>query len=71
MKLEEIKQAVSNGLTVCWLNPAYQVQVDKLQQWTIHCTLNGHKIGLTWDDEVTLNANEDEFFILRKAQSKP
>ena len=63
MKLEEIKQAVSNGLTVCWLNPAYQVQVDKLQQWTIHCTLNGHKIGLTWDDE-------DEFFILRKAQAK-
>ena len=68
MKLEEIKQAVNNGLTVCWLNPAYQVRVDKNQQWTIHCTLNWHKIGLTWTDEVTLNANEDEFFVLEKQQ---
>ena len=68
MDLNEIKQAVDQGLTVNWCNPAYQVVKDKNNEYLIKCTLNNNFIGLTWADGKTLNGSEDEFFI---NQNKP
>lgn len=63
MTLDDIKQAVNDGQTVCWSNIAYTVIKDDRDQWLIECCLNGHCIGLTWDDGVTLNGKPEQFFI--------
>lgn len=63
MTLNEIKDAVLSGQTVHWGNPAYIVVVDIKGNWFIRCSGNDSCIGLTWADGVTLNGNEDEFFI--------
>jgi hypothetical protein len=63
MTLDEIKSAVKAGKQVYWCTPAYQV-LEAKGQWLIRCSINGHCIGLTCTDEKTLNAPEDEFFIL-------
>nr|DAQ91990.1 MAG TPA: hypothetical protein [Caudoviricetes sp.] len=63
MTLFQIQQAVKAGKTVHWASTAYQVEVDNLGQWFIHCTLNDHYIGLTHRDGITLNGKEEEFFI--------
>lgn len=62
MTLEEIKQAVIEGRTVCWASPAYRVIQDNIGQWLIHCTINDSYIGLTHADGITLNGREDQFF---------
>lgn len=62
MTLNEIKQAVEAGKTVHWSNTGYEVIKDKLGQWLIIC-VNGNAIGLTWDDGLTLNGKEEDFFI--------
>lgn len=62
MTLNEIKQAVEAGKSVHWSNTGYQVIKDNIGQWLIVCA-NGHAIGLTWADEVTLNGKEEDFFI--------
>ena len=62
MTLSQIKQAVDSGLTVHWATPSYTVIKDNHDRWLIKCT-NGHCIGLTWLDGVTLNGNEDQFYI--------
>lgn len=64
MTLQEIRQAVVEGKTVYWSNPAYVVIVDRLGQWFIRCEFNGHCIGLTWQDGKTLNEKPEEFYIL-------
>ncbi|NCC40909.1 MAG: hypothetical protein EOM21_15970 [Gammaproteobacteria bacterium] len=64
MTLQEIKQAVEDGQTVCWSTPNYRVLKDAIGQWLIHSQANGHYIGLTHRDGVTLNGEEDEFFVL-------
>jgi hypothetical protein len=69
MTLQEIKTAVDQGKTVCWINSAYNVIKDSIGQYFIICNLNDYCVGLTWDDGTTLNAscviNGDclEFFI--------
>jgi len=64
MTLSEIKQAIANGKTVCYDNsPQYLVQQGK-KELMITCQANGHAIGLTWNDGVTLNAPENSFSIL-------
>ena len=63
MNLQEIKNAVENGKTVCCGNPAYSVIKDRLGQWFIYCNINGYCIGLTRSDGATLNGNEREFYI--------
>lgn len=62
MTIERIKSAVESGERVFWSNPAYEVIKDEIGQWLIKCHLNGHCIGLTWQDEITLNGKEAEFF---------
>lgn len=62
MTLEEIKAAVDAGLTVCWANRSYVVELAPVG-YVIRCTANDNVIGLTWRDGVTLNGRAEEFFI--------
>lgn len=64
MTLTEIKQAVTEGKTVCWATPAYKVILDTVGQYLIICLLNDNCIGLTWQDDATLNGQEEDFFII-------
>ena len=63
MTVDEIKEAVTSGKKVNWINKAYEVIVDKRGEFMIKCTINGSLIGLTHSDNVTLNGNEDQFYI--------
>jgi hypothetical protein len=63
MNLQEIKDAVLAGKTVCWASTAYEVIVDNRGQWFIRCNLNDNHIGLTWLDGTTMNGHPDQFFI--------
>ena len=62
MTLQEIKTAVEEGKKVYWKNGSYQVIKDKIGQWLIKHS-GGHCIGLTWQDEITMNGEEKDFFI--------
>jgi hypothetical protein len=62
MTLEEIKQAIADGHKVYWKNTAYEVIKDSREQYLIVCTFNGHCIGLTWQDNTTMNGNPTDFF---------
>lgn len=64
MTINEIKQAVNEGKTVCVGTTAYIVTRDNLNQWFIRCKLNNYLIGLTHSDGITLNNKPDAFFIL-------
>ena len=67
MTLEEIKCAVMNGHTVHWENEAYVVEyAPDIDDFLIRCVLNANCIGLTWQDNVTMNGREDQFFIASK-----
>jgi hypothetical protein len=63
MNLQEIKQAISEGKKVHWSNELYEVIKDKIGQYLIRCTSNGHCIGLTWQDGKTMNGKEKDFYI--------
>lgn len=63
MRLEDIKSAVESGQYVYWKHEGYQVIKDSVGQWLILCHLNGHCIGLTWQDGVTMNGDEWDFHI--------
>lgn len=61
----EIRRAVDEGLTVCWMNQSYEViRGSRGDSYFIRCRSTGHCIGLTHSDGVTLNGAESEFFIL-------
>lgn len=62
MTLTEIKAAITAGKKVCYENSSYSVIKDNKDQYLISHA-NGHCIGLTWQDGVTLNGNEQIFFI--------
>ena len=64
MTLDEIKQALTDGKTVCYSNELYKVIVDNKGQYFIAC--NGNMIGLTWADGVTLNGTPDLFYIVKE-----
>ena len=68
MTLQQIKDAVRKGKTVCWASPAYRVLLhtfkDGREQWLIRCLLNGSCIGLAHLDEVTMNGKPEEFYLL-------
>ena len=60
MNTQEIKQAVDQGLVVCWSNSGYTV-IKNNERYLIK-----HKhsfIGLTSLDGETLNGKESEFYI--------
>ena len=63
MNLEEIKASVESGQTVHWASQAYRIIKDDVGQWLIQCDINGHCIGLTWRDGVTMNGKESQFFV--------
>ncbi len=67
MNLQQIKDAVNAGQTVCWSNNNYKVVTgtfpNKEVYWNIVCVSNNHTIGLTWADGVTMNGKEEDFFI--------
>lgn len=69
MTLSEIKTAVESGKIVHWSSTYYTVIKDKIGQWLIKCD-NGHCIGLTWTDEVTMNGKEEDFFIVPEKEEK-
>jgi hypothetical protein len=63
MNLQEIKSAVESGKRVCWHNVGYEVIKDRIGQWFVKCRGNGHLIGLTHRDGVTMNGKPSDFFI--------
>ena len=63
MTLTEIKEAMSEGKTVCWSNDRYTVKPGADGDLVIHCATDYHQIGLTWRDGVTLNGREEDFYI--------
>lgn len=67
MTLEEIKQAVRSGKTVCAGTDAYEVRMHKFrsgeEQWLVCCTFNKYCYGLTWQDGKTMNDKEESFYI--------
>ena len=66
MKLEEIKASVESGETVHWANTAYRVIKANNGGWLVICDTNGYCIGLTHLDGVTMNGEEEDFFIGEK-----
>lgn len=72
MNAQEIKQAVNEGKTVHWSSGAYKVERDTrdAEKYLIVCSRNGHTIGLTHRDGVTLNGNESDFFIAPETNQK-
>ena len=70
MTLKEIKTAVDEGKIVCWKNPMYEVRkYGKIAprscvHYDVVCTSNGDCTGLTWQDGVTMEYAEKDFFIL-------
>lgn len=64
MNLQQIKQAIADGKKVYWASALYEVIKDNIGQYLIKCKSNGHCIGLTWADGVTLNGKEEEFFTI-------
>ena len=62
MNLQAIKAAISDDQIVHWKNSSYTVKLDQSSRYVIVCT-NGSTIGLTWNDGVTLNGKEADFYI--------
>lgn len=63
MTLEEIQSAVNSGKTVHWANDGYRVVPDGFGDHLIKCDHNGHCIGLTWKDGITINGKPEDFFL--------
>lgn len=61
MNVQEIKNAVDEGLTVHYRNSSYTIIRDNKGQYLIKS--GGGCIGLTYRDGVTLNGNEEDFYI--------
>lgn len=62
MTVDEIKDAVDQGLTVHWANTCYRVKRHDAGGYYIAHD-SGHAIGLTMADGVTLNGEPFEFFL--------
>lgn len=62
MTVTEIKTAIDSGQKVYWKATNYEV-IKSRADYLIKCTNNQHCIGLTWQDEITLNGDEKDFFI--------
>lgn len=66
MTAAEIKAAVDRGEKVYWKSLIYPIVKDKHNQYYISCT-HGSAIGLTWQDGVTLNGKEEDFFTVKQS----
>ena len=66
MTLQEIKTAVMAGQTVHWASTLYVVKyASAIDEFLIYCLSNDNCIGLTWQDGVTMNGSEDQFFVAK------
>jgi hypothetical protein len=63
MKLDEIKKAVEDGITIHWANDGYKVIKDSIGQFLIVNIWNDSVWGLTWQDGITMNESEHKFYI--------
>ena len=64
MTLQEIQAAVMAGQTVHWASTLYVVKyASAIDEFLIYCLSNDTCIGLTWQDGVTMNGSEDQFFV--------
>ncbi len=63
MDAQQIREAIDQGKQVFWGTSGYPVIKDNKGQYLITCTTTSMCIGLTWQDGVTLNGKEEEFFI--------
>lgn len=71
MTLPEIQSAVQSGHRVFWGNERYEVFHDAATgDWRIKCD-NGHIIGLTWQDGVTLNGRPEQFYKVEAGHVPP
>ena len=70
MNLNQIKLAIAQGKRVFWKNKGYEVLKSKGRQTGKDMYLvvwnkggyNENAIGLTWQDEVTMNGKPEDFF---------
>ena len=60
---QTIMEYVDYGRDIRWKSDAYQVTGDELGQYFIKCLINGHCIGLTHKDGVTLNGDLSDFYL--------
>jgi len=67
MKLKEIKAFVNYGFPVYWKSKIYEIKEYK-GEYYIHCLKNDSIIGLTWEDGITLNGEEGDFFTSRQSE---
>jgi len=62
MELEEIIGHIVAGGTIYWKSPLYKVEAWHTGMMIV-CQTNGHALGLTWTDGVTLNGDEKDFYV--------
>lgn len=62
MKIDKIKNLVTKGIKVFWINDNYEVIKDSIGQWLIHSKSNDNYVGLT-NIKGELNEDEKDFFI--------
>lgn len=59
----EIRKAVDEGRKICWASENYVVKKDTTTgDYNIICLMNNNAIGLTWQDNQTLNGELWDFF---------
>lgn len=68
MNLQQIKDAVDQGKTVCWKNHGYTVEYHRGIYSIVWMagTAQENCIGLTWEDGKTMNGEETDFYIYGK-----
>ena len=67
MTLEEIKEAVNKHIEVYYKSSNYVVTRSG-DEYFIMALGNGHTIGLTHMDDVTMNGKEEDFFMMRSSE---
>lgn len=67
MTIDQIKAAVDQGKTVCWVHEGYRVLRDRLGQYLVRYERNNCCWGLTDRSGTRLNGLECQFFIKREA----
>tara|TARA_R100001530_G_scaffold128156_1_gene97752 strand:+ start:334 stop:540 length:207 start_codon:yes stop_codon:yes gene_type:complete len=67
MTKEEIKEAVSKGKKVFWINDNYEVIKDSIGQWLVKSKANNNYVGLT-NIKGELIEDQKEFFTNNKTE---
>ncbi|RLF43818.1 MAG: hypothetical protein DRN17_05630 [Thermoplasmata archaeon] len=62
MTINEIQTATDAGKIVCWRTSLFVVTKNS-QGYEVVCLSTGSTMGLLWMDGITLNGNEEDFFL--------